>query len=366
MKKRGFVIGWQNRHWAGKYSAYNAGQNNPNIPSGGTGSLPEFMTNYVYGRGYDYYYDSDDDRIQYEAEIAYVSSVFISTSGQAFRFVAMYERDSHTATSFREYFLLAECDSSGRFLSSAGYGDNLWNSVMGASGNSYYAYVINAHALATTLTWGQLSARAPFMNNDVYNMMVSNAEAVYGRVKKASVTSTTGKELFTLRYINDDITKTPPLEWTDPSDDTTVNEIVQRARSLSVYKYWYGGAGQVATKAIADSLKKSYPSIWTNSYYSKALNDIGQRVGDCSYLVNYAYGIASPGNHGPGTSQYLSRWPKWTGAPKDGMIAWRNGHTGIYAGGKTLELVGIDYDYQEKTYNPSKWSAILYDPNRTY
>lgn len=366
MKKNGFIVGWQNGHWIGAYNAYNAGQNDPNITAGGNGALPDFMTMNIYGRGYDYYYDEDEERVKYESEISYISPAFKTAGGDTFRFAAMYSRESHDAKTFREVFLLVDCSASGHFAEVSGIGDNAWNSVIGDSGKTYNAYVINSRTLSTSLTWDQLGNRSPFMNNSVFNMMVSNASETYDAVKTATITGTESAELFALRGINKDIIQDTPLEWTDPSKDTTANEIVQRARSLSSYKYWYGGAGQVASKAIADSLKASYPSIWTSGYYNEALNDIGQRIGDCSYLVNYAYGIASPGNHGPGTSQYLSRWSKWIGTPKNGMIVWRNGHTGIYTDGKTLEMKGIKLDYKESEYSAKDWTAILYDPNRQY
>lgn len=361
MKKRGFAGNWQNRRWVGSYSAYAAGANDPNIPAGGTGALPDYLTFSIRGTGYDYYYDSDDDRVQYESEKIFVSPVFITQSGDAFRFCVLYTRSSYTAQDVTGYFCIVDCDSSGRVIVD-GSGDNSWESAIGSSGSSGKAYVLWYGASA--YKWDKIAAQIPYVTTDAYNMMLNRSTVIYAQVKAESYEATIKQELLNMYMYVKQFWESEPLFWQDSS--TSLNEIVSRAKSLSNYKYWYGGAGQVATKSLADSLRASYGGIWTQSYYNKALGDIGQHVADCSYLVNYAYGIASPGNHGIGTSQYLSRWSKWNGAPRNGMIVWRNGHTGIYNDGRTIEMVGIDYDYQEKTYVASKWSAILYDPNRTY
>lgn len=360
MQKRGFVNAWQNRHWIGVYSALSGGGSDPSIKPGGTGSLPDFLTFTIKGTGYNYY-DDDDDRIRYDAEKCFVSPVFRSSAGSIFRFCVLYTRSSHASQSADCYFCIVDCNSTG-IISSGGSGDNLWNGDIGSSGTAGKAYLLWSGSAKEK--WDRIISEIPYIENEAYNLMVNRAERLYNEVLSTSYEGTIDAELLAMKIYARAFWNSEPLYWVTP--ETSTNEIVSRARSLSGYKYWYGGAGQVATQALANSLRQSYSSIWTQSYYTKALADIGQRVGDCSYLVNYAYGIASPGSHGPGTSEYLSRYSKWSSAPKDGMIAWRNGHTGIYAGGKTLELVGIDYDYQERNYDASKWTAILYDPNRAY
>lgn len=361
MKKRGFVIGWQNRHWIGSYSAYAAGGSSPDIPSGGTGTLPDFLTFTIKGTGYDYYYDSDDDRIRYDSEKCFVSPVFLSSSGDTFRFCVLYTRSSHTAQDCTCYFCIVKCSPDGK-ISGSGGGSNSWDSAISGNGIRGNAFMLWRGAAASK--WDTIISEIPYIEIDAYNMMIGAAEPMYNNVSRETPEGDIVTELLHMDIFARTFWTKEPLFWSTP--ETGLNEIVARAKSLSGYKYWYGGDGRVATESFANSLKNSYPSVWTNSYYSKALGDIGQRVADCSYLVNYAYGIASPGNHGPGTSNYLSRWSRWSGTPKNGMITWRNGHTGIYNNGKTIEMVGIDYDYQEKTYNASKWSAILYDPNRKY
>lgn len=361
MKKRGFIISWQNRRWIDNYSAYTGGQNDQNISAGGSGVLPDYMTFSVKGWGYDYWYDDDDEPHQYVSEVAFCGPAMKTAGGSVFRFVVIFRRSSHTATASTGYFCLVDCDSAGKVLS-AGSGDNSWESAVGNSGTAGKAYQL--YKAAAPVLWEELNSRIPYIETEAYNMMINSASTLYNTVHGEQFSGTLSAELLTISYNSTEYWNALPLYWADATTD--VQEIISRAQSLSGFKYWYGGAGQVASESLANSLRASYSSIWTTSYYSKALNDIGQRVGDCSYLVNYAYGIASEGNHGPGTSQYLARWSRWSGTPKDGMIAWRNGHTGIYYSGKTLELVGIDYDYQEKAYDSAKWSAILYDPNRTY
>lgn len=140
-------------------------------------------------------------------------------------------------------------------------------------------------------------------------------------------------------------------------------EICARASEWKNYKYWYGGKGEIATVPLANRLRAENPSVWTASYYAKALRDVDgtTRVGDCSGLVCHAYGI---GNISSYSIHY--KYPVYSGAIKDGMILWRKGHVGIYEQGKVHELKGIDYDYQFNDYNPKEWSAIHYDPSVEY
>lgn len=357
MKRRGFIIGWQNRHWTGTYSAYNAGQNDPNIPEGGTGPLPDYLTFAIKGRGYNY-----DDDVRYNSEVVFVGPTMKSASGYIYRFVIMLRRTSRSDDNFDTYFCICSCNTEGR-LTDMGSGRTEWDSAIFSDDDTAGAMLLY-HGTLSQYSWDKITSQIPFIQNDAYNFMRYNSEAVYEEIRQKDSTGTITTETLEIKTYNKTYWNAFPLYWEDMTTD--VNEIISRAQSLSTYKYWYGGAGQIATTELANSLRASYPSIWTSSYYNKALNDLGQRVGDCSYLVNYAYGIASPGNHGPGTSQYLGRWSKWSGQPKNGMIAWRNGHTGIYYNNTTLELVGINYDYQANPYNPGKWEAILYDPNRQY
>lgn len=140
-------------------------------------------------------------------------------------------------------------------------------------------------------------------------------------------------------------------------------EAVKNASLLKDVKYWYGAKGQLASADLADWLRAEYPSVWTNSYYSKAILDIDgkTRVGDCSYLVCKAYGISMIGS-----SQMKNKFKVWNDKPKNGMILWRSGHVAIYNNGFCIQLKGVDYDYTELPYGVDKYDIIYYHPDVNY
>lgn len=366
MQKRGFIGNWKNKRWqTSTFSSYAGGQTvGPGGAPGGTvdSGLVNYFTVGPYATGQDYWTDSDGDRHYYDSEKLFLTPPFLTYGGEVFRFGVLYTRSSRTTETCSFYFCIIQCEGNGT-ITSVGTGRTSWLFGLAPDGTRGTGLILSEGAAAAK--WTDVTSRAPSIEQNAYNMMMNRAYPFYETARKLGISGTTQKQLLSMSRLSPAPWTGEPLYWTEaPTGD--INDIVARARSLSNYKYWYGGAGQVATRALADKLREQYGSIWTKTYYEKALRDIGQRVGDCSYLVNYAYGAASPGNHGIGTSGYLTKYSRWSGAPKNGMIAWRNGHTGIYADGKTIELVGIDYDYQEKNYDPAKWSAILYDRNRTY
>ena len=141
----------------------------------------------------------------------------------------------------------------------------------------------------------------------------------------------------------------------------TGKEICDRARALSNVKYWYGGKGEIATSQLAARLRKENPNVWTEAYFKRALADVGQRVGDCSFLVCEAYEIPMIGSY-----QLAEKFPMWNGTPRDGMICWKRGHVGIYENGRVHELKSQARDYQFNLYNRNDWEAILYSPDVNY
>lgn len=148
----------------------------------------------------------------------------------------------------------------------------------------------------------------------------------------------------------------------------TGKEIVEKARGFASFRYWYGGKREIATKALADRLKKENPGVWTETYYSRALKDIdgATRVCDCSGLVCACYGIKDVGSY-----QIAEKFKKWTGTPRAGMIAWKKGHVGIFLsdgwGAKIAEMRSQAYDYQEtRTFADCGFTSVLYDPAVTY
>lgn len=140
-------------------------------------------------------------------------------------------------------------------------------------------------------------------------------------------------------------------------------DILTRAKALRGCKYWYGGKRELASRALADRLKKENPATWTDKYYNTALKDIDgkTRVCDCSGLVCYAYGISDIGSY-----NIKEKYSVWAGTPRAGMIAWKKGHVGIFsADGWTapiIEMRSQAYDYQNtRTYKECGFTAVLYD-----
>lgn len=349
------------RRWADKGSGYGAGQADTDIKPGGSGQLPNFLTFGIRGRGYDYYY-IDDERIRYLKEVSFVSPPFKYTDGSVYRFVISYARANQNAQTARGYFMLANCLSDGTLIQEPSE-DTTWDSTIGTNGQMTTGQKL--YAWQESASWNDITTIYPTIELSTYNMMISDSDSMYKQIADSSFQ---GVEFQGISFtcIKRSVTpwNTPPLIFSKTSE--TAAQIVQRALSLSNHKYWYGAAGQVATQQLANSLRQSYPSIWTQSYYNEAILDIGTQVGDCSYLVNYAYGIASPGNHGPGTASYQSMYSKWEGTPKNGMIVWRNGHAGIYNNGSVIELSSLKNDFKITQYSPSNWSATLYNKNIQY
>lgn len=148
----------------------------------------------------------------------------------------------------------------------------------------------------------------------------------------------------------------------------TNKEVVTRARHFINHKYWYGAKGEIASVALANRLKKENPGTWSDVYYSKALQDVDNytRVCDCSGLVCYAYNIGNISSW-----SINQRFKAYDGAPKAGMIAWKRGHVGIFAGdgwsAPIIEMAGIDSDYKaHRTYKDAGFTKVLYDPGIEY
>lgn len=146
----------------------------------------------------------------------------------------------------------------------------------------------------------------------------------------------------------------------------TGKEIVERARSLKRFKYWYGGKRELASVRLAYRLKRENPSVWTDTYYKEALKDVDgkTRVCDCSGLVCYAYGISDIGSY-----QLKEKYKVWNGKPLPGMIAWKPGHVGIIldTDGHVIEMRSQKYDYMETRYRKEAGLlTLLYDPNVNY
>lgn len=150
----------------------------------------------------------------------------------------------------------------------------------------------------------------------------------------------------------------------------TGKQIVEKALSIgSKSVYWYGGKRQTPTIALAKTLRKENPKVWTEEYYEAALKDVGgaKLVCDCSGLVCGAYGISDIG-----TATMCSRFQIWTPAKapfKPGMIAWRAGHCGIIYDktGHVYEMRGLKWDFcKNRTFESAGFTYVLYDPAVNY
>lgn len=360
MIKRGFIGGWSNRRWQQSKTALQGGSENPNVPPGGTGSIPDYVTNEYRGSGTHYQW-IDDELVTWLGEVAFLSPVMQYTDGRYYRFIIQYIKASRTSNACAVVFGMRWTDSEGRLQAEAGSQWTNWeNAVIDRNGQILATRFFYAES---KYTWDVVTTMHPQFTVDFYNMMNGNANTF---VKESLEKIKPLSHRTTMILWNEGAWTWSKEPLTFESGGAGGNEIVQRALSLRGYKYWYGGDGRVATKQYADSLRASYPSIWTAKYYSIALADIGSNVADCSYLCNYAYGKASPGNHGAGTSSYPGLYSRWTGQPRDGMICWRPGHCGIYNQGTTIEMSSQATDFVIRPYNAGKWQATYYDKNRQY
>lgn len=366
MKRRGFVSGWKNRRWQSTVSSYQRGQSISSVVSNGI--LPNYFV--MESRGYgEKSYTSGGSTYYYKMGILFVSPLFVTIDGNAYRFVSVVSRSSRTqTTNLRLDFGICRCNrSTGKFsqyITSASYRCFIDTELISQDviTRAPLAPILYTTTLSSDITWDDVQDLKPYLTPYGFDTMTKSGDSIFTKAFEFIRGAYVRNYPIVFYEVDEYLMKSAPIEFSKKSD----SDIVQRAMSLSSYKYWYGGAGQIGTVALADDLKRDYRSIWTDSYYEKALLDVGQRVADCSYLVNYSYGIASPGNHGPGTRDYLKRFSQWNGTPKNGMIAWKNGHTGIYNENTTIEMRGIDSDFQINPYDSSRWEAILYDPNINY
>lgn len=129
----------------------------------------------------------------------------------------------------------------------------------------------------------------------------------------------------------------------------TKQECLNRALSLSKWEYIYGfkHKDNPVNNSKIDSLRKQYSSVFTNSYYSKALTFAGKNAIDCSGLVCYAWNIADIGSWNIHDLPLTNSDYKLTNIADNmeiGSAVWKTGHCGIYIGDrKVIEARGIDY-----------------------
>lgn len=148
----------------------------------------------------------------------------------------------------------------------------------------------------------------------------------------------------------------------------TGRKIARRALELGKNcVYWYGAKRQIPTEELAQALKRSNPSVWTEDYLEAARADIGGKklACDCSGLVCGAYGIPDIG-----TYQFPRTFSEYDGISYiPGMIAWKKGHCGIILDscGTIAEMRGLKWDFcVKRTFPSAGFTKIFYDPHVVY
>jgi hypothetical protein len=360
MNKRGFQVQWQNKHWMLKPTAYQRGQTDPNIPSGGTGIQPNYLS--VASRGYGEVLHDED---YYTTEKLYLSAPYISDIGN-YRIGVLFKRASYNATAATAYTFIAECGSDGRLLSYNSSSRTSFDNAI-CTGSHSKAWLLNKK---DGYTWTDILSNTPLIT--VVGVDLTNGTQTTELFRKVKDTWTADIETIMFTFCDktgdtstavSDSALTPTTTTPDPND---ICSRMSMFSDESKWAYWYGGNGQVANLADLNRLAAAYPKIYDAAHIEHCKQDIaaGKRVADCSYAVSYAYNIART-TAGVFAQMYVT----WTGTPKNGMILVRasNGtHVAIYKDGHTMEMNSTYEDYLETEYIPSKWWRVAYDPNRAY
>ena len=353
MKKCGFQNKWQNKHWWLTPSSYQRGQTDPAIPSGGTGASPNYFSMSTKGTAWTIV---DDE--EYDMERVYVGAPLIDDLG-VYRVGVLFHRDSYNSSSCTAYTFIAECGSDGRIVS---YGSSSRTSLDGAvfAGSIGKAWCIYKKS---GYSWATATNNIPLITENGINLTVgSNAHAVYKKIKDTWTYDIPCISMIFCDAVSEaaqsDGALTPETTTPEPNDICTRMETFK-----GDWVYWYGGSGEVASEEVLARLSRSYGSRYNDAYIAKARKDINghTRIADCSYAVSYAYNVSRTNSE-----WFLHNFATWTGTPKNGMFLVRSGHVAIYRDGHTMEMSGIDEDYQEKPYVASKWARVGYDPNRQY
>ena len=141
--------------------------------------------------------------------------------------------------------------------------------------------------------------------------------------------------------------------------------IARAAYDYRDYAYWYGAKGETATLPLLNRLAKENKGVYSSRYIEECKNDIrgNKRVCDCSGLVCHALGISDIGSY-----QIGQKFKEWKDEPKEGMIAWRQGHVAIFRkGGFVIEMQGQSTDFRDdRYYKDAGFTKILYDPSINY
>ena len=147
--------------------------------------------------------------------------------------------------------------------------------------------------------------------------------------------------------------------------------LVDYAKGKLGTPYFYGSKMTKLTESFMTQMHKSYPSVVTEGYMTKARSKgmVGKVCVDCSGLIG-AYRekqigsaqLYSTAKKRLSTSDYKN----WA----NGTVCWRSGHVGIFSNenGKyyVYEAKGIDYGTVKSAFSASSWSYGLTFSDITY
>lgn len=373
MRRRGRIAAWDNRYWRNSnISDYSNSQWNTDLPSdqagGGTIDLNDFM---IVRRGLGY--NPTTNKL---IEVAFVSTALTSDDGVVYRFCQLmrantvyeYDEDGNIEdeyiTSIETHVGIIICNLNGT-LSQSVSGRSSWDGEIGTSGNAYTMYDVYYSRSVENLdsSWNAYTTMTPVLDASIKNDIQGPGAATLHRQALAqTITNTGAYQCVRPRWGTVNFLDRPALFW---NYSNSTSNIVTRAMSLSNYKYWYGGKGQIANLELANSLRNGLYTrkVWTQAYYNEAILDIDgtTRVGDCSFLVCYAYDVRMIGS-----TQIVQQYRVWNGVPQDGMILWRPGHVAIYGSGNAIQLKGLRYDFQVIPIENDRYQRVLYDPTLSY
>lgn len=147
-----------------------------------------------------------------------------------------------------------------------------------------------------------------------------------------------------------DIIEVAEPDTTIPGDNAAIN-FVNIVKSQVGKPYVYGMKGDILTQKKLESLRVTYPSMFTKTYYNKAKAFIGKQCFDCSGLVTWSLnkaGIKFPVVNAH-TLYHSHCYDISKSSLQPGDLLFRQGstritHVAVYIGNNEIvEARGIDY-----------------------
>lgn len=152
----------------------------------------------------------------------------------------------------------------------------------------------------------------------------------------------------------------------------TATGLVDYARAQLGRPYWFGTFGQLSTEKLWNDKAKQYPKYYSDVRKKKAIPaQCGKKTHDCAGLIKgymWSAGPDSPAVYradqdwGADTmySRATVKGPIKTIPERPGLLVWRSGHIGVYAGnGKVIEAKGFDWGVVESNLKGSTFTHWL-------